>query len=284
MCYSGEFCFFETKDNYKLEGLFNGINSEVCIINVHGMGSSFWSNVGLTLFELGKENNLGTFIFNNRGAGIVRKLSPWERDSKDKISAGFVYEIFEDSINDIAGAINFLKKLKGFKKFILSGHSTGAQKVLHYMLNSNNSDIIGIILGGAGDDLNLMKHWHKDYFEELKNYCNDNIEDDRLKMRSEIGLMSNKRFYDLVKETSVEGNLFNFEKDLSHIKKIDIPILIFYGKEDEFTIIGLEKQGNMILDNCINKKSKLVFVPGDHSVRGGEKELKKEVITWINNL
>lgn len=276
----GTLAEFETPDNFRLEGFLHNAKSKTALIHLHGMNGFFWSNIGLNIFDVCKKLEIGGFIINTRGKGIVTKLKSTISKDKDVIF-GTSFEIFEDCIHDINGAINFLKN-KGYENFILSGHSTGCQKIIYYALNETVSNIQGLICLAPGDDLNLMRN-EENFKKEFK-YAKENY-DSKVIFSSELGgSFSAKRFYDLVKDDSTEGNLFNYKSDLDYLKKIKIPILTIFGKDEEYALIPPQEMLNKISKNYMNNKSYTALISGNHGFTDGEEELKAEIEKWIKSL
>ena len=87
-----------------------------------------------------------------------------------------------------------------------------------------------------------------------------------------------------VSTTVVEGNLFNYESDLTQLKKIKIPILAVFGKDEEHALIPPQEMLNKIANNYTNNKSRIALTSGNHGFMNYEEELKKEIKNWIENL
>ena len=277
----GSLCEFTSTDHYKLVGFLNNIKSKTALIHLHGMGSFFWK--GDLVYEACNKAEIGCFLINNRGSVPLLKLKS-SIDEKDKFWAGTGLEIFEDCIKDIDGAIDFLKQ-KGYEKFIICGHSSGSQKSLYYALNSKKQEeILGFVFLAPGDDFNLLRDKYVENFSEVFEKAKRRY-DERIIFGIEgIGYFSPKRFYDLVKEDSIEGNLFNYKKELSHIKKVEKPILAVFGKDEEHALIPPKEMLDKIENNFTNKSSKTELISGDHSFRGGEEELKETLYNWIKKI
>lgn len=277
----GIVCEYVSTDSYKQVGLLNDIKSKVALIHIHGMGSFFWK--GSFVYDACIRAGIGCFLINTRGAGPVLKLKS-DIDEKDKLWAGTSNEIFVDCMKDIEGAINFLKS-KGYEKFIICGHSTGSQKSLYFGLNYKRQDeILGYVFLAAGDDFNLIRDRYVENFDEVFKKTLKTYDSPMIFAIPEIGYFTSKRFYDLVKEDSVEGNLFNYKTDLMHIQKIKQPIFAAFGSDEEHALIEVDEMLQKISQNFLNKKSIWKIVPGDHSFRGGEKELVDELGVWLKEI
>ena len=163
----GELIKFKSTDNLELQGMLclPPKKTKKAIIHLHGMTSFFWSHAGMQLQEAAFQNNIAFFPFNNRALGSMSFI---DKGGKKDFVGGTSVEKFEDCIKDIDGAINFLRK-KGFNKFILSGHSTGCQKITYYQYRKNNRAVKGLILLAPVDDLNSEKNRLKNKFNKCLN-------------------------------------------------------------------------------------------------------------------
>src|SRR4030095_11092024 len=65
--------------------------------------------------------------------------------------AGAAFERFRQSILDIRAMVSFVR-LRGYRRVILAGHSTGANKVLYYAARARYRRVNGIILLGPVSD------------------------------------------------------------------------------------------------------------------------------------
>jgi len=113
---------------------------------VHGLGSSFSSAQPL-IRELSTRltaAGIGYFKFNNRGHDVVAR--------RGKHLAGAAFERFGQSVEDIRAMVGFAVTC-GYGRVILAGHSTGANKVLHYAARTRDRRLIGLVLLGPISDI-----------------------------------------------------------------------------------------------------------------------------------
>ena len=112
----------------------------------HSLGSVFSSGQPL-IRELSTRLNaagIGYLKLNNRGHDVVARGG--------KRLAGAALERFGDSVLDIRAVIAFARK-SGYARVVLAGHSTGANKVLHYVARTRDRRVIGVILLGPISDI-----------------------------------------------------------------------------------------------------------------------------------
>lgn len=144
-----EFVRFTTPDNIELQGWLTNADGDTAAIHMHGMSGNGYENIFLdNLHAMYKSLGITFLSIDNRGRGIIssfwqqNKLSPWGEGTK---LGGSCYEVMEDCIHDINGAINYLKSI-GKTRFILQGHSLGCTKVVYYMNTQDVSNIEKVIL------------------------------------------------------------------------------------------------------------------------------------------
>jgi pimeloyl-ACP methyl ester carboxylesterase len=270
---------FKTEDKLTLTGILNKSNSKLnektIILHIHGMCSSLFSNIGQIIAETANKNKLSSFLINTRGHGIVSSFKQKKENGKSSYhTGGTAYEKFENSTLDINGAINYLKTL-GYKKIILSGHSTGCQKITYFQTQTHNKIIKSLILLAPADDLNMEKRDNLNFNETLK-LSKTHQKNNSLFQTEDFGLLCAKRFYELFKKTSIEGNLFNYTKNLEYLKEIKIPILSIIGTEDT-GFLNVEKANTNLNNNFTHKKSYSKLIQGNHSFYKQENNLKKEI-------
>jgi pimeloyl-ACP methyl ester carboxylesterase len=274
---------FETEDKLTLTGILNKSNSKLnentIILHIHGMCSNLFSNTGQLIAETANKNKLSSFLINTRGHGIVSSFKQKKEDGKTSYhTVGTAYEKFKNSTLDINGAIIYLKTL-GYKKIILSGHSTGCQKIIYFQTQTHNKIIKSLILLAPADDLNIEKRDNLNFNETLK-LSKTRQKNNSLFQTTDFGLLCAKRFYELFKKTSIEGNLFNYTKNLEYLKEIKIPILSIIGTEDT-GFLNVEKANTNLNNNFSHKKSYSKLIRGNHSFYNQENNLKKEIGLFI---
>src|SRR5438552_1763691 len=138
----------ETRDGVGLDGVIAEPRGRrrAALVWVHGLGSVFYSGQPL-IHEVSTRLNaaaVGYFKFNNRGHGPVARAG--------RRLAGAAFERFGQSVEDIRAMVTFARA-RGYRRVILAGHSTGANKVLHYAARARDRRVSGIILLGPISDV-----------------------------------------------------------------------------------------------------------------------------------
>ena len=251
------------------------------VVHVHGMGDFFCG--GMLVEAVAKAANAAGhdfFAFNNRGAGMVTRMG--------KGLYGTSMEKFEDCKKDISAALLELKK-RGYKKFILSGHSTGCQKVTYYTATVKKFPINALLLLSPADDLALQKSILGKNFQKClmtaEKLSKKNKGDTILPAEFKTPMWSAQRFYHLFKSNSIEGNIFNYAKPITMTGKIKQPIMAIFGEEEQYTVLPPEVMLKKISATYINKKSKTAVIPrADHSFHGEEATLYKVLKKFLTSL
>lgn len=266
----------KTADGLKLYGgLIQGKKrTKSVVVHVHGMGDFFCG--GLLVEAVAKAaNDAGhdMFAFNNRGAGLITRIG--------KGFFGTSLEKFEDCKKDISAALSELKR-RGYNKFILSGHSTGCQKIVYYAANVKKFPIDSLILLSPADDLAIQKNLLGKKFQKCLNdsekLCKKNKGDMILPREFKTTMWSAQRFYHLFKPKSIEGNIFNYAKPITMTGKIHQPIMAVFGEQEQYAVLPPQEMLQKISKTFIHKKSKTILIPNaDHSYHGEEKILYREL-------
>lgn len=287
---SGQLISFEALDKLQLEGILCAPSkTKTCIVHVHGMTDNC---VGLglvdNLMNAAIKNNISFFTFNNRGMGTI---TVFQRLKEHLIyrTIGTSFENFKDSIFDIHAALKMLRTY-GYKNFILSGHSTGCQKITYYQARKQSKSIKGIILLAPADDFNYqLKNLGTRKFKETLQIARELVQKGRGKeimpAEFEPSYFSAKRYYELYRQSSVEGNLFNYESNLKTLTKIKVPVLSIFGTKEEFAAMSPRKMLKILSQKFTHPYSRETLIKNaDHCFCRYEENVEKVVDKWLKNL
>lgn len=272
---------FKTKDNIKLQGLLYEPKQKTtkAIIHVHGWVGNFYEDLFIdSLTRSALQKGIAFFTFSNRGAGIVTEFS---RDNKRENIGGSL-EIFEESIFDIEGAIDFLQK-RGYSKIILEGHSLGCQKIVYFQNNKKDSKVKGLILLSPVDDANFVQKKLLNKYEEsikiaktmIKNGKGQNSVPDWMQF---YPLLTANMFIQVSDSNSLSGKILDYSGEMIELKNIEVPILAIFGSEDSYQTKPEEKL--KLLKNSINCTISLLK-KSNHWFIHHEDELAKTVLNWV---
>jgi alpha-beta hydrolase superfamily lysophospholipase len=276
------------------------------MIWLHGMGDSavFYSPARINaLGEALTSRGIAFFAFNNRGAHNSKALKqaggPEAPEETGHYQAGTHYELIEDCVKDINGAVNYLKQLN-FETFYLAGHSSGANKICVYDDLEKNSAFSKYVLAGPGDDSGIYfsELGAKRFWEALK-YASRAVASDPMRVMPKYsgmhpfsaqsardilnpdGAYNTFPFYEATIERIGQKPLF---KEYNAISK---PTLVVLGSEDEyaFTAGDASKALDLFIKHTSNqmlKKSDFQLIHDtDHGFTDKEAVFASMVGDWI---
>ncbi len=274
----------KTRDGVALDGIYvkPKRRSDTALIWIHGLASRFSS--GQTLIkELSSrlsQNKIGYFKFNNRGHDIAYK---------DRGSTGFQgggFEKFERSIYDIRAVVNHARAL-GYKKIILAGSSTGANKALYYLYKTGDRSIKKLILVAPVSDIPA---WQKTYGKKKFKrgiHVAQRLKKDAL-MPFEFGLQTAERYLSLYTPRRPEDVVpyHDPKANWKELKSIHTPLLVIIGSKDEYLDRTPQNFIEIFREHAPNKNgfSGVIIKGAGHSFIKKEKGLAKVVVRWIKKI
>lgn len=273
-----------TADNVDLEGIYvePSKKSSTALVYVHGLGSSFSRGQDFAgeLAERCRKEGIGYFKFNTRGSDVVSGF--------EEPLLGKAFEKFEDCVLDIAAVLQFAKKL-GYKKIILAGHSTGANKVLYYLYKTGDRAIVGLaLLGPVSDVVCAEKIYGKKILEKgLAAAKRLREKNPSLLMSRRYGLISAGRFWSLYHPGESEDVFpyYNVKAKWKELGSIKVPVCVVVGSKDEY----LDRSAKEVVD-IFRSRAKVaksfegvVIKDAVHGFVGRERRLTRVVADWIVN-
>lgn len=293
-----EFIEFQTKDGLTLPGLlYRGKEDKAVVIYLHGNGSSsiFYNETkNRALASALAKKNISTFYFNNRGAHIIKKLYVKLGKKEKRKRFGMAYEKIKECIEDIDGAISFLKK-QGYGKFYLVGASTGANKICVYNFYKQKIYVEKYVLLCGGDDTGIYYHalgkakfWK--LLAEAKRKIKSKQGEEIIKEILPDNFFSYIGFFDIANPDG-DYNIFPFYEVLRkvklstkplfrHFKSIRKPTLVVYGDQDEYAWGGVPK----IIEVLKQHQPKLdyrIIKGADHGFKNRERQLANIIANWL---
>jgi pimeloyl-ACP methyl ester carboxylesterase len=278
----GKLVRFETKDGMLLHGFLIS-KSEKIVIHIAGMGDSFYDSFRLPSL-VGEVTSAGysLLLVNNRGhdtiTGIPTTKGKWKK-------VGTALEKFEDCLKDIGAAVDFVSRY-GFKKIILSGHSTGCQKIAYYQSKIQDKRVNGLILLAPTDDYNYVtkKEFGMKFskvFKIAKRMVHNGKGGELLPAETKV-LMSARRFLSDADTKNVESRIFNYDSKMQIFSKIRCPIFVIFGSKEKYRVKPVNEHFKILERRTKSLKFKYALIKGaDHGFTGKEKELAKEIGRWL---
>ncbi|PYN79667.1 MAG: hypothetical protein DMD96_17205 [Candidatus Rokuibacteriota bacterium] len=274
----------ETRDGVFLDGVVAEPRRRrhTALIWVHGLGSVFSSAQPL-IRELSRRLNtagIGYFKLNNRGHDVVA--------GRGKRLAGAAFERFGQSVEDIRAMVTFARQ-RGYRRVMLAGHSTGANKVLHYAARARDRRVSGIILLGPISD--VAAEAKRLGWRELRRRV---AAAERIVRRDPQGLVprawgywSARRYISLYRPGEDE-DVFPYYRPGARwtaLRSVRLPIAAIVGSRDEF----LDRPAQEVIDAFARHASGARSFTGAvvqgarHGFQSRERELADLIVRWIQS-
>jgi len=282
-----------TKDDVIHQGIYfePKKKSNIAVLWVHGLSSSFYSHVPTcdAFAEMCEKRGYGYASFNNRGAGLIsgpQKIDATALTGYTHVPGGAGQEKFEECVLDIDAGITFLID-QGYKKIILVGRSTGANKSCFYTGSVDDSRVVGVVLmSPISDRLELVKS--RPDTIAITTYMKEQIAAGKGNIPM-FGFhffpLTPKRYLSLVEKGSKE-DVFDYgdeEPKLTVFSNITKPLFVILGEKDEHVDRAVADIKKIFDAHTKSKKYTSSIVPGAlHGFDGMEKELACLVGEWID--
>ncbi|HEY4498155.1 MAG TPA: alpha/beta fold hydrolase [Candidatus Paceibacterota bacterium] len=288
-----DFVRFKATDGVGLQGWFTEAPGDTAVIYVHGMSGNGYENYFLdNLRNLYLESGISFFAFDNRGRGIIssfrkgNRVDEWGEGEK---LGGSCFELFEESIHDIQGAINFVKA-KGKSKFVLQGHSLGGSKVVNYLLRTEQKDILGALLLAPTD----MCAWaeidprHEEYLSRAEKLLSENKPQELVGSACWLDQTPiSAQTYPTISKRNTSVDIYSPREDEPLVSRVSVPMIIIYGDQD----IGIQNINGTIdnwrneIANIINKNTSVEIIQGaNHGFAGHEHQLVEIARRYLQNI
>jgi pimeloyl-ACP methyl ester carboxylesterase len=133
-------CEFTTADGEVLHGLLYSGNreDERAFFLIHGVGGTFYARPYPQLAEALAARGFCVLTANTRGHDWVTRAA----DGAPRLGATF--ENFEDCLLDLDAGLACLGE-RGFRRFVVMGHSLGAVKVVFYQGTRQRPDVAAVV-------------------------------------------------------------------------------------------------------------------------------------------
>jgi pimeloyl-ACP methyl ester carboxylesterase len=253
------------------------------LIWVHGLGSTFSSGQPLIRALSARLNaaGIGYLKLNNRGHGTVARGG--ER------LAGAAFERFEDSVHDIRAMIA-LAIDSGYRRVILAGHSTGANKVLHYAARARAPRLRGLMLLGPISDVagERKRIGRRALARRVATAERIARRDPEALVPRAFGFWSAQRFISLYRPGAAEDVFPYYRPDArwAALGRVRLPVAVIVGRRDEYLdrraaelIAAFERNATRARSFC-----GIVIPRARHGFRGQERVLAREIVRWARRV
>jgi pimeloyl-ACP methyl ester carboxylesterase len=250
------------------------------LIWVHGLGSVFSSGQPLIRALSARLNaaGIGYFKFNNRGHDVVA--------GRGARLAGAAFERFGQSIADIRAMLAFAARC-GFRRVVLAGHSTGANKVLHYAARTRDRRVGGLILLGPISDVagEARRVGAPELRRRVAAAERMARRDPRALVPRAWGFLGARRYVSLYKPGQAE-DVFPYYRPNARwtaLRSVRVPIAAIIGGRDEY----LDRPAPALIDAFRRNASRpgsftgAVVPRAGHGFAGRERELAELIVRWI---
>lgn len=257
----------------------------VALIWLHGLTSSFDSGQRLMgeLSAYCKGQGIGYFKFNTRGHHLVDYGSS---RIKRLAFVGATHERFQDSLKDIRAVIALAKR-RGYRRIILAGHSTGAQKALYYAVRAHDPSVIAVLLAGPASDIagELQKIRPSALLQRVALAKRRAIKHPDELVPTSWGPWSNARYVSLFTPGSVE-EVFPYHRlggNWTFLRRVRVPVFMISGEHDQYLTapakVLMEKFATIAVST---KQFTGVVVPGaNHGFHGQHRAVVQAIATWL---
>lgn len=278
-----------TPKKFILNGLWFGpVKPKRVIILVHGLTSSSFSGSAMREALLALRGS-AVVTFNNRGFESVTSIK--QKRGKDTMyhTMGGTHEVFVDCVDDIQGAINFVRKA-GVREIFLAGHSTGCQKSIYWASKTGGKGVNGIILFAPISDYSSEKKSDTDgrlaeATALARKLVNEGKPHELLpRSASPIMLLDAQRFLSLYTPESHE-EIFSYghTKEPVTYTAVRLPVLAVFAGNDEYADEPAQKIADWFTAHSRSRRFAHTIIPRvKHSFRGGETKIARVVQQWIS--
>ncbi len=273
-----------TRDGVWLDGVISEPRRRgwIALLWVHGLGSVFSSGQPL-IAELSTcltRAGVGYFKFNNRGHDTVAR--------RGTRLAGAAFERFGDSVADIRAMIAFALAC-GYRKVVLAGHSTGANKVLHYAARTSDRRVIGLILLGPVSDIagEAKRIGQRQLRRRVVVAERIAKRDPEALVPRAWGFWSARRYLSLYRPGETE-DVFPYYRPNARwgaLRRVRAPIAVIVGSRDEFLDRRPEALIQAFRRNATRARSftGIVIPEAPHGFAKHEGVLAQAIVGWIRD-
>jgi len=273
-----------TRDGVWLDGVIAEPRRrrDVAVIWVHGLGSVFSSGQPL-IRELATRLNAAGIAYlklNNRGHDTVARGG--------RRLAGAAFERFARSVEDIRTTIALARRT-GYRRVILAGHSTGANKVVHYAARVRDRRVRGLILLGPVSDIagEAKRIGRRELRRRVAVAERIAGRDPEALVPRAFGFWSARRYLSLYRPGETEDVFPYYRSDArwTALGRVRLPIAVVIGGRDEY----LDRRPAKLIDAFERNASRArsftgIVIPGArHGFQRHETDLARAIVRWVQS-
>jgi pimeloyl-ACP methyl ester carboxylesterase len=271
-----------TRDGVWLDGLMTEPRRRrrTALVWAHGLGSAFASGQPLihALSTRLSAAGIAYFKLNNRGHDVVARAGAR--------LAGAAFERFGESVEDLRGMITLASRA-GYDRVILAGHSTGANKALHYMARVRDRRVRGLVLlGPVSDVAGEIKRVGRRELERRVAIARRiaRRDPDALVPRA-FGFRGARRYVSLYRPGEAE-DVFPYYRPgarWSALQRVAVPLAVIVGSRDEYLDRSAAELVAAFERNATRARSftGIVIPRAPHGFARHEEALATALVSWI---
>ncbi len=235
---------------------------------VHGMFSNFYrSPLKQAFLDILPAAGVPLLSINNLGA-----------------ENGTANEVFEASIQDLDAAVSFAREI-GRRRVALIGHSTGAQKSLHWADRRRARALAALVLLAPCDDFAIVRR-------ELGRHWLTTLRRARALVRAGRGetlllardsmRFTARRFLSLAEPHRREAALFRYDGPMRAVRRLRCPTLAAFGDREPYAVRPVPEMLARLRALRPDGQLDTVVIHGaDHSFHPREAEIAHIVAKWL---
>ncbi|HEV8586048.1 MAG TPA: DUF1749 domain-containing protein [Methylomirabilota bacterium] len=203
----------------------------VAFIWVHGLASTFGRGQPLVAALSRRLNAAGLAYvkLDTRGHDVVARGG--------RRLAGAAFERFGESVEDIRAMVAFARRA-GYTRVILAGHSTGANKVVHYLARARDRRVAGAILLGPVSDVvgEIVRIGRRELSRRVAVAERLARRDPDTLVPRAFGFWSARRYLSLYRAGGAE-DVFPYGRPRARwtaVGRVRVPLAVVFGARDEY--------------------------------------------------
>ena len=271
-----------TRDGVWLDGVMAEPRRrrDLALVWVHGLGSVFSSGQPLIRALSARLTRAGVAYvkLNNRGHDIVARAG--------RRLGGAAFERFGDSVEDIRATIALARRA-GYRRVILAGHSTGANKVLHYAARVRDRRVCGLVLLGPVSDIagEMKRIGARELRRRLRVAERIARRDPEALVPRAFGVYSARRYLSLYRPGESE-DVFPYYRPGARwtaLGRVRLPVAAVIGARDEY----LDRRPADLIEAFARHATRArsftgIVVPGArHGFQGRDDLVARAIVRWI---
>ena len=271
-----------TRDGVALNGVLVEPRGRrrVAFIWVHGLGSTFANGQPLirALSQRLTAAGVAYLKCDTRGHHVVARAG--------RRLGGAAFERFGESVRDVRAMIDLARRA-GYRRVILAGHSTGANKVLHYMARVRDRRVAGLVLLGPVSDIagEIERVGRRVLARRVAVAERIARRDPDALVPRAFGFYSARRYLSLYRPGEAE-DVFPYYRSggrWNALRKVRVPLAVVVGSRDEYLDRPAAALVEAFARNATAARSftGIVIPRASHGFAGHEAPLARALARWI---